>query len=69
VGETWAVARGTATVIRGNGGFEPVENRSICIPVGSVHCLESLTAEPVHLIEVQASSYLGEDDIGRLDDQ
>jgi mannose-1-phosphate guanylyltransferase/mannose-6-phosphate isomerase len=33
-----------------------------------VHRLRNNTAEPVELIEVQSGSYLGEDDIVRLED-
>jgi mannose-6-phosphate isomerase-like protein (cupin superfamily) len=32
------------------------------------HRLENKGSEPLHLIEVQTGSYLGEDDIVRLDD-
>jgi mannose-1-phosphate guanylyltransferase/mannose-1-phosphate guanylyltransferase/mannose-6-phosphate isomerase len=67
--EHWVVVRGTATVTRGNEEFDLAENQSTYIPVGTVHRLENRTAEPVHLIEVQSGSYLGEDDIVRLDDQ
>jgi mannose-1-phosphate guanylyltransferase/mannose-1-phosphate guanylyltransferase/mannose-6-phosphate isomerase len=67
--EHWVVVRGTATVTRGNEEFDLAENQSAYIPVGTVHRLENRTAEPVHLIEVQSGSYLGEDDIVRLDDQ
>lgn len=67
--EHWVVVSGTATVTRGNEEFDLTENQSTYIPVGTVHRLENRTAEPVHLIEVQSGSYLGEDDIVRLDDQ
>jgi mannose-1-phosphate guanylyltransferase/mannose-6-phosphate isomerase len=67
--EHWVVVRGVATVTRGNEEFDLAENQSTYIPVGTVHRLENRTGEPVHLIEVQSGSYLGEDDIVRLDDQ
>lgn len=67
--EHWVVVRGTATVTRGEDVFDLRENQSTYIPVGTVHRLENRTNEPVHLIEVQSGSYLGEDDIVRLDDQ
>ncbi len=67
--EHWVVVSGTATVTRGNEEFDLTENQSTYIPVGTVHRLENRTSEPVHLIEVQSGSYLGEDDIVRLDDQ
>jgi mannose-6-phosphate isomerase-like protein (cupin superfamily) len=44
-------------------------DQSIYIPVGSVHCLENPGKDPLDLIEVQTGTYLGEDDIVRLDDR
>jgi len=43
-------------------------NQSTYIPIGAVHRLENPFDEPAHLIEVQVGSYVGEDDIERLDD-
>jgi mannose-6-phosphate isomerase-like protein (cupin superfamily) len=43
-------------------------NDSVYIPKGAVHCLANATEAPLHLVEVQSGSYLGEDDIERLDD-
>ena len=40
----------------------------IVIPIGSVHRLANQGRIPLELIEVQTGSYLGEDDIVRLDD-
>jgi mannose-6-phosphate isomerase-like protein (cupin superfamily) len=44
------------------------ENESTYIPLGEVHRLENPGRIPLELIEVQSGSYLGEDDIVRLDD-
>ena len=44
------------------------DNDSVYIPKGAVHCLANETKLPLHLVEVQSGSYLGEDDIERLDD-
>src|SRR5262249_55285682 len=41
---------------------------SIYIPIGSTHRLANPGKIPLELIEVQVGSYLGEDDIVRLDD-
>ena len=38
-------------------------------PVGQVHALENPGKIPLELIEVQSGSYLGEDDIVRLEDR
>jgi mannose-6-phosphate isomerase-like protein (cupin superfamily) len=43
-------------------------NDSIYIPKGALHCLANETDEALHLVEVQSGSYLGEDDIERLED-
>jgi hypothetical protein len=44
------------------------ENESSYIPIGSIHRLTNPGKIPLELIEVQVGSYLGEDDIVRLDD-
>ena len=44
------------------------ENESIYIPIGSVHRLENPGKIQLELIEVQTGSYLGEDDIIRVED-
>lgn len=66
--EHWVVVRGMARVTRGNDMFELYENQSTYIPLGMRHRLENPGEYPLHLIEVQSGSYLGEDDIVRFDD-
>jgi mannose-6-phosphate isomerase-like protein (cupin superfamily) len=44
------------------------ENESTYIPIGLTHRLENPGKLPLHLIEVQSGSYLGEDDIVRFED-
>lgn len=66
--EHWVVVRGEALVTRGKETFRLSANQSTYIPVGEIHRLENGGAEPLHLIEVQSGTYLGEDDIIRLDD-
>jgi mannose-1-phosphate guanylyltransferase/mannose-6-phosphate isomerase len=44
------------------------ENQSTYIPLGSVHRLRNPGKVPLEIIEVQSGSYLGEDDIVRLED-
>ena len=43
-------------------------NDSIYIPKGAVHYLANETHEVLHLVEVQSGSYLGEEDIERLEE-
>lgn len=66
--EHWVVVKGTARVQRGDEVFLLSENQSTYIPIGTVHRLENIGKIPLELIEVQSGSYLGEDDILRLED-
>jgi mannose-1-phosphate guanylyltransferase / mannose-6-phosphate isomerase len=66
--EHWVVVRGTAEVTIGEDKRAVHENESVYIPIGSVHRLANQGKIPLELIEVQTGSYLGEDDIVRLDD-
>jgi mannose-1-phosphate guanylyltransferase/mannose-6-phosphate isomerase len=66
--EHWIVVSGVAEVTCDDRVFDLHENQSTYIPVGSVHRLRNRGSEPVELIEVQSGSYLGEDDIVRLED-
>ena len=66
--EHWVVVEGTARVTCDDKVFMLEPNQSTYIPQGAKHRLENLGAEPVHLIEVQSGSYLGEDDIVRYED-
>jgi mannose-6-phosphate isomerase-like protein (cupin superfamily) len=66
--EHWVVVRGTAEVTINSDTRSVHENESIYIPIGSVHRLANQGKIPLELIEVQTGSYLGEDDIERLED-
>jgi len=66
--EHWVVVEGTARVLRDETWMMVYENQSVFIPIGTVHCLENPGKIPLRLIEVQSGTYLGEDDIERLDD-
>jgi mannose-1-phosphate guanylyltransferase / mannose-6-phosphate isomerase len=66
--EHWIVVRGTAEVTIGDERRLVHENESIYVPIGAVHRLANHGKIPLELIEVQSGSYLGEDDIVRLDD-
>ena len=66
--EHWVVVQGTAKVVRGNEELMLTENQSTYIPLGTAHRLENPGKIPLHLIEVQSGSYLGEDDIVRFED-
>ena len=66
--EHWVVVRGTAEVTIGTEIRAVHENESIYIPIGAVHRLANRGKIPLELIEVQTGSYLGEDDIIRIED-
>ena len=66
--EHWVVVQGTAKIVRGEEEMILTEDQSTYIPLGTAHRLENPGKIPLHLIEVQSGSYLGEDDIVRLED-
>ena len=66
--EHWVVVQGTAKIVRGDEEIVLTEDQSTYIPLGTAHRLENPGKIPLHVIEVQSGSYLGEDDIVRFDD-
>ncbi|WP_036258457.1 mannose-1-phosphate guanylyltransferase/mannose-6-phosphate isomerase [Methylocapsa aurea] len=66
--EHWIVVKGTAEVTRNNEIHLVHENESIYLPIGSVHRMANPGRIDLELIEVQTGSYLGEDDIVRIED-
>ncbi len=66
--EHWVVVQGTAEVQRDDERILVHENESIYLPIGCVHRLGNPGKINLELIEVQTGSYLGEDDIVRLED-
>ena len=67
--EHWVVVRGTAEVTVDDKVQMLGENQSVYIPQGAVHRLANHGKILLELIEVQTGSYLGEDDIVRLEDE
>jgi mannose-1-phosphate guanylyltransferase/mannose-6-phosphate isomerase len=66
--EHWIVVRGAAEVTL-NGAVHLVhENESIYLPIGCDHRMANPGKIDLELIEVQTGSYLGEDDIIRIED-
>ena len=66
--EHWIVVRGIANVEINEKKFILKENQSCFIPQGHKHRLSNPNKEPLIIIEVQSGTYLGEDDIIRLED-
>ena len=65
--EHWVVVSGTAKVVNGHKAYLVTENESTFIPLGQPHSLENPGTIPLRIIEIQSGSYLGEDDIVRLE--
>ncbi len=66
--EHWIVVQGTARITCGEKVFLLSENESTFIPIGAAHRIENPGKVPLHIVEVQSGSYLGEDDIVRYED-
>jgi mannose-1-phosphate guanylyltransferase/mannose-6-phosphate isomerase len=66
--EHWIVVEGTARITCNERVFLLAENESTYIPIGATHRIENPGKVPLHIIEVQSGSYLGEDDIVRFED-
>jgi mannose-1-phosphate guanylyltransferase/mannose-6-phosphate isomerase len=66
--EHWIVVSGTARITCGEKTFLLSENESTYIPIGATHRIENPGKVPLHIVEVQSGSYLGEDDIVRFED-
>ena len=66
--EHWVILSGTAKITLDNNVYLLTENQSTFIPVGSTHMLENPGKIPLELLEIQSGSYLGEDDIVRIED-
>jgi len=66
--EHWVVVKGSPTVTIDDSVKTYQVNDALYIPLESIHRMENNTAESCAIIEVQVGSYLGEDDIVRLDD-
>jgi mannose-6-phosphate isomerase-like protein (cupin superfamily) len=67
--ETWTVVQGVAEVTKGDEIITLHPSESVFIPANTNHRLSNpLNFEHLKVIEVQTGSYLGEDDIIRLED-
>ena len=67
--EHWTVVKGIGHVTKANDTIELKANESIAIPIECIHRIENRDdTETLVFIEVQCGSYLGEDDIERIED-
>jgi len=66
--EHWMVVAGSARVTLDGREIAISTGQTIDIPVGAAHRIENVGIEKLVFIEIQRGSYLGEDDIQRLQD-
>ena len=66
--EHWFVIEGTAKVTLDGRDITINAGEAIDVPVGSAHRVENPGEQDLIFIEVQRGTYLGEDDIVRLED-
>ena len=67
--ERWMVAKGVATVTKGEQHLILHIGGTVFIPFGTIHRLTNNSDIRLELIEIQYGDYLGEDDIVRLEDR
>jgi len=66
--EHWMVVQGLAQVTLDGRDVTLKAGETIDIPVGAAHRIQNPSDEPLIFIEIQRGTYLGEDDIQRLQD-
>ena len=66
--EHWVIVEGSARVTRDDHIAYLAENESIFLPTGCIHRLENPNDTVTTFIEIQYGTYLGEDDIIRIED-
>lgn len=66
--EHWFLVAGSGIAVLDGERSSVVAGDSVDVPIGAAHRIENTGEEPLVLIEVQRGSYLGEDDIVRIED-
>ncbi|WP_119329124.1 phosphomannose isomerase type II C-terminal cupin domain [Cysteiniphilum halobium] len=66
--EHWVVVKGSPTFTIGDTKKMYHTNDHVYIEKEEIHRMENTTNSPCEIVEVQIGSYLGEDDIVRLED-
>ena len=66
--EHWMVVAGIAKVTLDGRELTIATGETVDVPVGAAHRIENVGSEKLVFIEIQRGSYLGEDDIQRLQD-
>lgn len=66
--EHWTVINGRAEITLGEKTSLVPPNNSVDIPAGTLHSVHNAGKQPLTIVEIQSGSYLGEDDIVRVND-
>lgn len=66
--EHWYVVRGSGRITLDGEQSDLGVGDSVDVPIGQLHRIENTGTEPLIFIEVQLGSYVGEDDIERIED-
>ena len=66
--EHWMTVAGTARVTLNGSDILLSAGDTVDVPVGAAHRIENVGADVLIFIEIQRGTYLGEDDIQRLQD-
>ena len=66
--EHWFIVRGAGEVVLDGAAREISAGDSVDVAIGELHRISNTGSQPLVFIEVQTGSYLGEDDIERLED-
>ena len=66
--EHWCVVRGTATCVIDGETVTVRLGETLDVPIGTAHRISNLQDDDLTIIEIQRGTYLGEDDIVRLQD-
>jgi mannose-6-phosphate isomerase len=66
--EHWVLVQGRGRMTLNDELVELGPGQSIVVPVGAAHRIENIGEETLVFVEVQLGTYLGEDDIVRLQD-
>ena len=66
--EHWMIVAGVAKVTLEGREINVATGETIDVPVGAAHRIENVGSDTLIFIEIQRGSYLGEDDIQRLQD-
>jgi mannose-1-phosphate guanylyltransferase/mannose-6-phosphate isomerase len=65
--EHWIVVKGIAEIANGNKVIRLTENQFTNILLGETHRLANQGSIPLEIIQIQSSSYLGEEDVVRFE--